>query len=272
MFAYQSQVKPSPLKLEVFTSSPNGFSVTSTLVYGAKELLVIDSQFLLSEARRLAARIRSTGKTVTTIYTTHAHPDHFFGVAVLKQEFPGARYVALPQVVEGIKTAWPARRSFWLPTHKDDLPPETPILPEPLKDPVIMLEGHRLMITGDVFGDGPGNSFVYIPSLEAVVGGDIIFNRSHFSPPADPAPLFATFDQIKRLNPKILVAGHQAEGTPNDPSAMEFMRNYIADFNAIRAASTSVEDLKKRMLAKYPNMALETLLDMAAGRAFPKKQ
>jgi glyoxylase-like metal-dependent hydrolase (beta-lactamase superfamily II) len=268
----QSQSKPSPLKLDVFTSSANGFSVTSTMVYGDKEMLVIDPQFLLSEARRLAGRIRASGKTLTAIYTTHAHPDHFLGVAALKQEFPTARYVALPQVVERIKTAWPARRNFWYATYKEDLPSETPILPEPLAEPSLNLEGNRLVITGEVMGDGPGNSFVHIPSLNAVVAGDIIFNRSHFGPPADAAPLNATLDQIKALKPKILVAGHQAEGTPNDPAAIEFMRNYIADFNAFRMSSTSADELKKKMLAKYPKLALENLLDGAATRAFPAKQ
>ena len=268
----QAQIKPSALKLEVFTSSPNGFSVTSTMVYGDKEMIVVDPQFLLSEARKLAGRIRATGKTLTTIYSTHAHPDHFLGVAALKEEFPNARYVALPQVVERIKTAWPARRNFWFPTYGSDLPSETPILPEPLKEPVLMLEGNRLAITGEVMGDGPGNSFVHIPSLNAVLGGDIIFNRSHFGPPADAAPLYATFDQIKALNPKILVAGHQAQGTPNDPAAIDFMRNYITDFNAFKASSTSAEELKKKMLAKYPKLALENLLDGAVGRAFPAKQ
>ncbi len=266
----QPQEKPAQLHLDVFTSSPNGFSVTSTMVYGDKELIVIDPQFLLSEARQLATRIRATGRSLTTVYTTHAHPDHFFGVAVLKEQFPAAKYVALPQVGERIKTAWPARHKFWFPTYGSDLPSETPILPEPIQAP-LMLEGNQLQITGEVMGDGPGNSFIYIPSLKAVVAGDIIFNNAHFSPPTDPAALYATFDLIAALKPGVLVAGHQAQGSSNDPRAMEFMRRYISDFNEFKASSTSADELKKKMLGKYPKLALESLLDGAAARAFPAK-
>jgi glyoxylase-like metal-dependent hydrolase (beta-lactamase superfamily II) len=267
-FGSQPQARPAQLHLEVFTSSPNGFSVTSTLIYGDKELIVIDPQFLLSEARQLADKIRATKRTLTTIYTTHAHPDHFLGVAALKEQFPGARYVALPEVVERIKTAWPARRNFWFATYGNDLPSETPILPEPIQGQ-LLLEGNVLLITGEVMGDGPGNSFVYIPTLSAVVAGDIVFNNAHFAPPADPTALYATFDRIVELRPLVLVAGHQAQGSPNDPRAMNFMRLYIRDFEQFKAASSSAEELKKKMLAKYPKLALENLLDSAVSRAFP---
>ena len=257
-----------PLTIDVYTSSPNGFSVTSTLVYGERDLVLIDPQFLLSEAREVVERIRATGRTLTTIYTTHAHPDHFLGVAAIKEAFPDARYVALPQVRERIATAWPARRNFWVATYGDDLPSETPIMPEPVEG-VLLLEGHELHITGEVMGDGPGNSFVHIPVLDAVVAGDIVFNRAHFSPPADAAPLLATLAQIEALEPAILVAGHQPQGAPNDPGAIEFMRNYIADFERFRAGSTSAAELEAKMREKYPGLALENLLTGAAGRAFP---
>ena len=270
-FASQPQTKPAPLHLEVYTSSPNGFSVTSTLIYGDKELIVIDPQFLLSEAEELVAKIRSTHRTLTTIYTTHAHPDHFLGIAGLKEQFPDVRYVALPQVVDRIKTAWPARRNFWYQTYGSDLPSETPILPEPIQGQ-LMLEGNVLTITGEVMGDGPGNSFIHIPSLNAVVAGDIVFNNSHFSPPADPAALFATFDQIAALKPRILVSGHQRRGSSNDPRAMDFMRQYIKDFAEFKAASKSGDELKMKMEKKYPRFALENLLDGAVARAFPEKQ
>ena len=82
----------------------------------------------------MAEQIKASGKNLTTIYTTHAHPDHFFGVAVLKREFPNARYVALPEVAKRIHGAWPDRRNFGCPHTATSCPAE-PSLPEPLSDP-----------------------------------------------------------------------------------------------------------------------------------------
>ena len=61
-------------------------------------------------------------------------------------------------------------------------------LPEELATPVLTLEGEQFPITGGVQGaDGPGNSFVYIPSLKAVVTGDIVFDQVYFGVPRDAA-------------------------------------------------------------------------------------
>src|SRR5688500_6374807 len=81
-----------PLQLKVFTGQGfNGYDVNYTLISGEREMLLIDAQFSLSAAHRLAAEILESKKTLTTIYITHPHPDHLFGLAVLKQAFPEAR-------------------------------------------------------------------------------------------------------------------------------------------------------------------------------------
>src|ERR1700722_6575491 len=79
------------LRLKVHTGSGvNGYDVNSTMISGDKDMLVIDPQFSLSEAHRLAAEILESKKNLTTIYITHPHPDHLFGLAVLKQALPAA--------------------------------------------------------------------------------------------------------------------------------------------------------------------------------------
>jgi glyoxylase-like metal-dependent hydrolase (beta-lactamase superfamily II) len=260
--------EPAQLHLDVYTSSAHGYAVTSTLVYGDKELLLIDPQFLLSEAKEVVARIKATGRTLTTVYTTHAHPDHVLGVAAILEAFPSARDVALPQVRERMVTAWPARRNFWFPTYGDDLPSEQAILPEALATPELQLEGQQLPITGEQIGlDGQGNSFVHIPSLRAVVTGDIVFN-SHLRPPADTGPLYETLARIAALDPLIVVAGHQAQGASSDASVLQFIPTYIDEFRATRQRVDSPEALIAAMKARFPGLGREDALEQAATQAF----
>src|ERR1039457_4339345 len=154
-----------------------GYYVNSTMISGEKDMILIDPQFTLSEAHRLAAEILESKKNLTLIYVTHPHPDHLFGLAVLHQAFPNAKIVALPATINGAKTGWPARQKFWFPTYGNNIPGPEPVLPEELANPVLTLEGEQFPITGGVQGDGPGNSFVYIPSLKTVVAGDTVFDH-----------------------------------------------------------------------------------------------
>ena len=121
----------SKLQLKVHTGTGvTGYDVNATMISGEKDMLVIDPQFSLSEAHRLAAEILESKKNLALIYVTHPHPDHLFGLAVLYQAFPSAKIVALPATVNAAETGWPARQKFWFPTYGNNIPGPDPVLPE----------------------------------------------------------------------------------------------------------------------------------------------
>src|ERR1051326_3453337 len=79
----------SKFTLKVHTGKGQiGYDVNSTMIIGERDIVVIDPQFSLSEAHKLAAEILESKKHLATIYSTHPHPDHLFGLAVLHQAFP----------------------------------------------------------------------------------------------------------------------------------------------------------------------------------------
>lgn len=249
-----------------------GYDVNSTMISGEKDMLVIDPQFSLSEAHKLAAEILESKKNLTLIYVTHPHPDHLFGLAVLHQAFPAARIVALPATVAAAKTGWPARQKFWFPTYGNNIPGPDPVLPEELTEPYLTLEGERFPVTGPLQGaDGPGNSFVYIPSLKAVVTGDIVFDHVYFGVPKDAARenWQKTIDQITALQPVMVIPGHQGQGATDNLASIAFMKQYIADWDKNVAASHSAAEMKAKVLAQYPSLGMEFTLNDRVATYFP---
>jgi glyoxylase-like metal-dependent hydrolase (beta-lactamase superfamily II) len=259
----------SKLHLRVFTSGPNGFSVNSTLIYGDQDAILVDTQFVMSEAYRVAAMIIESKKNLTTVYITHGHPDHYFGLAVLKQAFPKAKFVALPATVAAIRNGWDGRVKNWTPEFGYNLPTTGPVLPDELQGNTITLEGETLQVVGGVTGDGPNNSYVWIPSLRAVIAGDIVFSGSYFTPPKMPQDWLKTLDQIGDLKPFTVIPGHQMAGARNDASTLDFMRKYIHDYNDALDSSKTAAEFRSKITAKYPNLALERLVAAAADAAFP---
>jgi glyoxylase-like metal-dependent hydrolase (beta-lactamase superfamily II) len=262
----------SKLQLKVHTGrGPNGYDVNSTMISGERDMLVIDPQFSLSEAHRLAAEILESKKNLTVIYVTHPHPDHFFGLAVLKQAFPSAKIVALPATANAIKNAWPARQKFWFGTYGNNIPGPDPVLPEELSSPTLTLEGEQFPITSGVRGDGPGNSFVYIPSLKAVVAGDTVFDRVYFGVPRDKdrEDWMKTLDQISALMPAVLIPGHEGPGAKHDLSAIAFMKKYIADWDANAASSKDAAEMRAKVMRQYPGLGMEYTLNDRVAAYFP---
>ena len=263
------------LHLQVFTSPPDGISVNSTLIYGEKDAILVDAQFRLSDAHRVVAAILESKKNLTTVYVTHPHPDHYFGLVVLRQAFPNAKFVALPKVVDGIKASWQNRVNAWKPQYGDNIPSD-PIIPDLLEGHTLTLEGETLQVFGPLQGDSAGdNSFVWIPSLKAIVGGDTLFSGAHFvyapMSPAQKKDWMATIDQMAALKPEIVIPGHQIAGAPNDRSVLAFMKKYMQDSDEAQASSNTADEFKSRMKALYPNLGIDGLLNISAGAAFPAK-
>ena len=262
------------LTTTVFTGSPAGFLADSTLVAGDKDAILIDAQFDLADAHRLAALILDSKKNLTTVYITHFHPDHYFGLAVLQQAFPKAKLVALPATVDEIKKTWQDKVKQWGPLY-GDLIPSQPVLPTPLAGTTLTLEGATLEIHGGVQGDAEDNSYVWIPSIKTIVAGDIIYRGVHaWTRETNVAQRKAwrhSLDELAALKPTTVIAGHKDPKQKDDAGAIDATRAYLDAFDAAVASSRTSAEVQKKVKAKFPTAQLDIILQLGADAAFPPK-
>lgn len=263
----------SKLSLQVITGSPEGFLVNSTLVTGDKEAVLIDSELTLADGKKVADAVAASKKTLTTVFVTHWHPDHYFGFVAVKEAFPNAKLVALPATVEEIQKSWEAKVKQWKPMFKDAIPSK-PILPEPLTGDSLMVDGVKLEVVGGQQGDATNDAYVWIPSLKAVVAGDIVYDDVFpwtAETTADNRKAWAaTLDKLSALNPEIVVPGHQKADHKQAPTSIAFTKTYLAAWDEALAASKKPAELQAKIKAKYPDTALDIIVKIGAEAAFAK--
>jgi glyoxylase-like metal-dependent hydrolase (beta-lactamase superfamily II) len=265
-------VTPVPkLAVSVYTSSPEGFLATSTLIAGAKDAILVDAQFTLPDAKKLVEMLKASGRNLTLVYVTHQHPDHYFGFEVIKEAFPNAKLVALPATVAGIQKTAAEKLKQWKPLYKDAIT-KKPVVPEPLAGNSLELEGQTIEVVGGVQGDEAGNSYVYIPALHTAILGDIaydgVFPWTAETTPAERTAWIAALDAVAARNPTVVIAGHQKPDDKLDTSAIQFTKDYLRAYDEALAASKSPAELQTKMKAKYPDAALDVILKLGAEASF----
>jgi glyoxylase-like metal-dependent hydrolase (beta-lactamase superfamily II) len=245
-----------PLQVEVLRSSEGSLFSNSTLIMGEKDAVLVDPPFTRADAYRLAAMVLESGKRLTYVFVTHDHPDHFFSMEVIQDAFPDAKIVANPIVVADIWRSLPFKVKRWGPVLGRNGPVH-PTAPLPLDGDTIMLEGREIKILGPIEGDHVHATALWVPSIRALIAGDLVFNQvfpwlgEHR--PENVTAWSASLDQLARLKPQTVVAGHSKPGLPNDASGLAFTRAYLAAWPKLAAASKDSKDLEARVRKAFPD-------------------
>lgn len=264
-------VAAAPLQVEVFTASPEGFLVTSTLVSGEKEVVLIDAQFTRADAHRLVAKVLESKKKLTTVLVTHAHPDHLFGAEVVLQAFPKAALVAPPAVLEELGRIGAGKLGYWKGVYGDGLTDAVP-QPKPFEGKALELEGQKLELLSLPAGESDAAVAVWIPSAKTLVAGDAAYRDVHLylvgADAAHRAGWAANVKTLQGLGAKVVVPGHQRPGAM-DAKALEQTAAYLKDYEAAVKAGANAEAVVKAVRAKHGALELPIILELSAKSAKP---
>lgn len=243
----------------VFCDEP-GFEVASVIVMGNNDAVLLDAQWTLSNAHRVIAEILETGRRLTTIYITHAHPDHYFGVGTIAEAFPQARVVAMPVDADMINRQFFGKTEIWEEVIGAHNVCRKTVEVESLEADHLELESHRLEILPQVMGDMRFNSMVWIPSIKTLYGSDVLFNQAHpFTcevTAEERAQWIREIDKIERMGAEVIIPGHQKPGMPFDGSSLDFTREYLVATEEELARTDDVAGFYYAMAERFPTADL----------------
>jgi glyoxylase-like metal-dependent hydrolase (beta-lactamase superfamily II) len=262
------------LRLIEFTSDTSTYHVGSTLILGPTEAILVDAQMRPADAKREADSIARLGSHLKAIFITHPDEDHYLAASTFVERFPGTpvymtakaldRYNKVgPKTLDNMKKGDPA------------LVPDSLVTAQPLPSTTLTVDGETVQIHPDEQGDvlEPSNSFVWIPSLRAVLTDDIVFNKVHpWLAASDSASRQRWHESIRHiiaLHPQTVIASHKKSlDTPDTPDILQAMDRYLTDFDAVRKTAGNAKALQAAMLEKYPDWSVPMLLQYSSAVAY----
>ena len=264
--ATPAQSLAAPLHTTVFNPGKDAiFPVTSTIVSGPHEAMLVDAQFQRKHANRLVEMIKATGRTLKYIYISHSDPDYYFGLAEVRRAFPRARVVSTAQTAYLISATKDAKLLVWKDKLGADAPTELTV-PEAIASNGLTLDGERIEIKGN--REDPAHSYLWIPSTRTILGGISVLTGEHLwmADTTTPAAIDAwlkVIDGMKDLAPARVIAGHFL-ASDESPAQLDFVHDYLAAYRQAASAGKSSTEIVAAMTARFPELPGRETLEFGA--------
>ncbi|WP_127558523.1 MBL fold metallo-hydrolase [Saccharospirillum alexandrii] len=257
------------LSWQHFAAGEQGFYRAPVLLSGTREAVLIDAGFTLSDGQAVADAIQQSGKQLTTIYISQSDPDYYFSLAPIQAAFPEAQIIAASATIAAIQGNVAKKLETWGPQLKENGPQTLAdiVMPEAFDGQTIELEEHVINIV-DVEGTS-NRRYLWVPSLNAIVGGVMVFSGVHVwtadtSSPEERAAWVHSLNAMLARNPDVVVPGHMKTSDATDASAISYTRDYLLAFEEELETAVDSTALIAAMNARYPEAGLGIALQIGA--------
>jgi glyoxylase-like metal-dependent hydrolase (beta-lactamase superfamily II) len=253
-------------KIEVFSSDPASTDVNSVLISGETDAVLVDTQFFLADANKVIELVNASGKTLKTVFLTHAHPDHYLGLDPIHTAFPNAEVVATQDVVDDLNKSGQATFDA-LKVQLGALIADKLFVPTVIAADSIELEGQKLtVIQLPEPGESAHAAALGVVNPNALIAGDVLYNNVHLVL-SECASLgwLNNLATLKALGYGTFYPGHGAEAKA---AIFNADAQYIKDVVPIMDAAATQDDAKAQIKQAYPAYQSDFLLNFSVGQYF----
>src|SRR6267143_543368 len=254
--------------IKVCTSPDDQFWTNSVIIEGTREVMLVDAQLTKTNAERVLQEIRETKKPLSIIYVTHEHADHFLGLEVFREAYPGVRIIANSAVTDRINKVYQEKIDKWKKILGSGATSRAVAI-EQFDGNFIKFEGSQIEVLENIQGDTDENTMLWIPGERILVAGDVLFNNMHvYTAETDSKARekwLNSLNKIRELKPAVVIPGHSKVGAPLDAStAVAFTENYLLVFEEELKKAKDPDSLIDTMKERFPSAGLLLAIERGA--------
>jgi glyoxylase-like metal-dependent hydrolase (beta-lactamase superfamily II) len=254
--------------IKVVTSVDDQFWVNSVIIEGTHEVMLVDAQLTKTNAERVLLEIKETRKPLSIIYITHEHADHFLGLEVFKEAYPGVRIIANSTVVDRADKVYQQKIDKWQKILGSGATSRVVAI-EKFDGNFIAFDGSKIEVLKHIQGDTDENSMLWIPGQRTLIAGDVVANNMHlYTAETDSKARekwLNSLQKIRELKPSVVIPGHSKVGAPLDANtAVDFTENYLLVFEGELIRVKDPDSLMNAMRGRFPSADFLLALERGA--------
>ncbi len=255
----------APLNVTVYNPGEKAiFPVSSSLVTGDKEAILIDAQFDVQNGQALVEMIKKSGKKLTTVYISAGDPDFYFGLEPVMAAFPDVKVLADQHVVDHINQTKDAKLSYWSPILGEGAPKSLTV-PQVMTASHLTLDGEKI----EIKEMNTPNAYLWAPSIKTAFGGVPVYSGVHVwmadsQTKAARSNWVKALDNLLALKPERVVPGHFLGTAPKGTAAVTFTRDYVQRFEQALASAKNSDQLIGGLKKAFPSLPVDDGLAIGA--------
>lgn len=255
----------APLNVTVYNPGEKAiFPVSSSLVTGDKEAILIDAQFDVQNGQALVDMIKQSGKKLTTVYISAGDPDFYFGLEPVMAAFPDVKVLADQHVVDHINQTKDAKLSYWSPILGKGAPKSLTV-PQVMTASHLTLDGEKI----EIKEMNTPNAYLWAPSIKTAFGGVPVYSGVHVwmadsQTKAARSNWVKALDNLLALKPERVVPGHFLGTAPKGTTAVTFTRDYVQRFEQALASAKNSDQLIDGLKKAFPSLPVDDGLAIGA--------
>lgn len=242
------------VKIHSYVSPADSFLVNTQIIEGPNKLVVFDGQATKPYAQEVATYLRRLGKPVDRFVVSHGHPDHWSGLEVLTQQFPGVDVYALPRVTEFVKAAGGAMLGNLQHAFGDKAASQVTLPTRALVPGQQTIDGIRFDFRELVDGEANFQLLALLPEQHVMLAFDLVFAAHDHMFTVQP-----TFDHWIGILEDLkaaegydtVIVGH---GPPTDRTAFDANIAYLKRAKVIHSQANDGKTYAQALQAAFPDL------------------
>ncbi|MEM7159658.1 MAG: MBL fold metallo-hydrolase [Myxococcota bacterium] len=243
------------------------FANTTHIIETSTGVVVVDPQLTVSAAGDARAYVDSIGKPIERLIVSHAHPDHYLGVAAAWEDVPVfALQSTIDEILSTGEETRKAREAMfpegWVADHVT--PPA-----RSLQLGAATIGGVDFVFERYIQAEHPEQLVVRLPEYDVTVAQDLVYTVVHpiiTDREAIPSWISHVDEMLATGDTAIVLPGH---GSPTDASGLTAMKDYLAAAQTQLAKSPDSEAFKSEMTKAFPDRQGPEFLDFSVFFLFP---